>query len=334
MGTAAARMRPHGNGFGGLRLALAGGIVAFHSVTLTHGGGDAMPLFAQAAARLILPAFFALSGFLVAGSLARAESLREFLLLRLIRLLPALSLVVAMTALVLGPLLTDLSWRDYFRDPLLPDYFRNVWGQPQYALPGLFLHNPRAGIVNGALWTIPLEAACYVVLAGSMLLSGLKQLVPVAMACVLLVPGLGLPNQDFFASFALGVLLYRLGDRLIRHPLLGLGAVAAALFVEYRFAYTPLVAVPLAYGVIWLGCLRIPPWMTRADYSYGLYLCAYPLQQALVTAMPAQGWLGNLMTGWFLGLGAAMLLWHGVEAPILTRKHELIARLGGRLVRA
>src|SRR5437588_11263295 len=94
--SAAARMSQPGrcNGFAGLRAGLALSIVAFHSVTLTQGNADAMPPILQAAARLILPGFFALSGFLVAGSLARCASLREFLLLRALRLLPALSLVV------------------------------------------------------------------------------------------------------------------------------------------------------------------------------------------------------------------------------------------------
>jgi peptidoglycan/LPS O-acetylase OafA/YrhL len=68
--SAAARMRRQGlcNGFGAVRLGLACAIVAFHSVTLTHGSGNAMPPMVQAAARLILPAFFALSGFLVAAA--------------------------------------------------------------------------------------------------------------------------------------------------------------------------------------------------------------------------------------------------------------------------
>lgn len=322
------------NGFDGLRLMLATGIVAFHSVTLTHGSADAMPPMVQAAARLILPGFFALSGFLVAGSMARSASLREFMLLRLVRLLPALSLVVAATALLLGPLMTHLPLRDYLRDPLLPAYFRNVWGQPQFYLPGLFAANPRPGVVNGTLWTIPLELVCYIVLAALALLPGAKRLVLAVPVCILLIPGLGPANQDFFASFALGALLFALRAWLPLHGLMGLGAIAAALLLEYRFPATPLVALPLAYAVVWLGCRRIPSWLTRGDYSYGLYLCAYPLQQMLLAVMPGQAWTANLAMGWMLGLGGAMLLWHAVERPILDRKHEWIARLGGRLVRA
>ena len=335
MESAAARMHACGrcNGFDGLRLALASGVVAFHSFTLTHGSADGMPPMVQAAVRLILPAFFALSGFLVAGSLARAGSLREFLLLRLLRLLPGLSLVVVATALLLGPLLTELPLRGYLRDPLLPLYFRNVWGQAEFALPGLFLHNPRAGVVNGALWTIPLEMACYSALACLALLP-LRRLTLLVLAVILLVPGLASAGQDLFASFALGVLCFAFRASLPLHPLAGLASLLAALLLAYWFAYMPLVAIPLAYGVVWLGCRRLPAWAARGDYSYGLYLCAYPLQQALLVLMPGQSWMGNLAAGWLLSLGCAMLLWHGMERPVLDRKHELLARLGGRLARA
>lgn len=86
--TLAIRQRSLGrdNAFGLLRLTLATGIVAFHSVTLTQGSADALSPLLQAVGRLILPAFFALSGFLVAASFDRAVSVREFLLLRLLRL--------------------------------------------------------------------------------------------------------------------------------------------------------------------------------------------------------------------------------------------------------
>ncbi len=322
------------NGFDLVRLGLAASIVAFHSFTLTHGSAEAMPQMIQAAARLILPAFFALSGFLVAGSLARSASLREFLLLRLLRLLPALSLVVSVTALLLGPLLTVSALGDYFRDPLVPLYFRNIWGQSEFHLPGVFAANPRPGVVNGTLWTIPLEMACYVALAGLALSPGPRRCALLAPIFVLLVPGLGLPNQDFFASFALGTLLFAARSRLPRHGLWGPGSIAAALLLEYWIPALPLVAVPLSYGVIWLGSRSVPAWATRGDYSYGLYLCAYPLQQMLVAAVPGQNWKVNLALALPLGLGCAMLLWHGIERPVLDRKHELIARLQAGLARA
>jgi peptidoglycan/LPS O-acetylase OafA/YrhL len=58
------------------------------------------------------------------------------------------------------------------------------------------------------------------------------------------------------------------------------------------------------------------------------------LQQYLVQLIPGHGWQASLVGGWLLALGCAVLLWHHVERPVLDRKHELIARLEGRLARA
>jgi peptidoglycan/LPS O-acetylase OafA/YrhL len=116
---------------------------------------------------------------------------------------------VAASALLLGPLATSLQLGDYFRDPLLPRYFLNVWGAPQFALPGVFATNPRAGIVNGALWTIPLEMVCYVLLALCLALvrQRFRLAITALAAAILLMPWWSLPWQDLFAAFAMGALL-------------------------------------------------------------------------------------------------------------------------------
>jgi peptidoglycan/LPS O-acetylase OafA/YrhL len=65
-------------GFDYLRLALASGVIISHADWVTRGdvGSDAYWLSpAGSAARLILPCFFALSGFLVAGSFERSRIL-------------------------------------------------------------------------------------------------------------------------------------------------------------------------------------------------------------------------------------------------------------------
>jgi peptidoglycan/LPS O-acetylase OafA/YrhL len=80
-----------GPGFDFIRLALSLSIVGFHSFQLTRGN-DWMnahlhgPL--DIVATTIVPAFFALSGFLVAGSMARLNNVRVFLIFRGLRIFP------------------------------------------------------------------------------------------------------------------------------------------------------------------------------------------------------------------------------------------------------
>lgn len=155
-------------GFDYLRLGLATAILCSHSIDVSYGvrfttafeNGPIRPLIA-----ILLPMFFALSGFLVAGSLDRCRTLVSFIGLRVIRLAPALALETVLAALVLGPLLTTLPLAAYFSDSLLARYFLNIVGDIQYLLPGLFESNPWARTVNAQLWTLPYELMCYIALA-------------------------------------------------------------------------------------------------------------------------------------------------------------------------
>lgn len=316
------------NGFDMLRLLLAVAIVAFHSYSLTHNAISGMAWQAQVAARLILPAFFVISGYLVCASLARCDGPAHFLTLRALRIMPALILVVLATALVAGPLLSVLPIRRYFADPAVAAYLQNIVALPHFALPGVFAENLRAGVVNGALWTIPLEIQCYLVLAGlAMAMRGHGLTLVFAAALVLLLSPLRsvVPAADFLACFAAGALAQRVARYLPLHAVAGVGALIAAFWLVTDPARLPLAVLPLAYGIVWLGTRRLPAALTRADYSYGLYLCAFPLQQMMLQWGPAPWWL-VLIVSLPLGLGLAALLWHGIERPILERKHRIVSR--------
>ena len=157
-----------GPGFDFMRLALALSVVMFHCFQVSYGRNWSAGLF-EAPIMLIVPAFFALSGFLVTGSMVRNNSVKNFLLFRALRIIPALGAEIALSALVLGPLITSVPLSAYFTDPMFAHYFTNLVGVMRYTLPGVFLDNPLAGIVNGQLWTVPSELHCYIALAIAMI---------------------------------------------------------------------------------------------------------------------------------------------------------------------
>ena len=126
----------------------------------------------------VLPIFFALSGFLVAASLVRTRSMPIFLGLRGLRILPALLVEITLSALLLGPLLTGFSLRDYYTGTEFFQYFLNCIGYIHYHLPGVFLTHPVPRTVNGSLWTVPYEAKCYLALAALAILGLSKRPLP------------------------------------------------------------------------------------------------------------------------------------------------------------
>lgn len=131
-------------GFDYLRLVLSIGVVCIHS-GLTSYGTDLM-MWESAGSRpfvrLILPMFFALSGYLVAGSLLRSASLFQFLTYRVLRIYPALSVEVLLSAFIVGPLLTKYTIPTYFSDKLFWSYLLNITGTFTTACRGSSLSTP------------------------------------------------------------------------------------------------------------------------------------------------------------------------------------------------
>jgi peptidoglycan/LPS O-acetylase OafA/YrhL len=86
------------------------------------------------------------------------------------------------------------------------------------------------------------------------------------------------------------------------------------------------MALPMAYLVAFIGLCPIPklPVYSRGDYSYGIYLYAYPLQQLLVLLFPGQL---PVLVHFVLSVVAvtcvAMCSWHIVEKPILKSRKKL-----------
>jgi peptidoglycan/LPS O-acetylase OafA/YrhL len=87
-----------------------------------------------------------------------------------------------------------------------------------------------------------------------------------------------------------------------------------------------LLAAPvLTYLTILLGLTRLPniPIFRGGDYSYGIYLYAYPFQQALVALFPGIfGWQGHYLASVALATMAAMGSWHFIEKPILAARRN------------
>ena len=93
-----------GPGFDFLRLLLSFSILAWHCVPLSKGQSfyPLMGTLWHPVIIVLLPLFFALSGFLVTGSALRTQSIRIFLAFRALRLIPALTVEVALSAILLG----------------------------------------------------------------------------------------------------------------------------------------------------------------------------------------------------------------------------------------
>ncbi len=352
--TISERLDRHGGvttGFDYLRIGLAISVVLEHSVVVTDQllAESLWSTWPRIGLAIIMPAFFALSGFLVAGSLLKRNSLVSFVTLRVLRLAPALAVEVLLSALVIGPLLTTLPLSDYFSSPEFWRYFRNLYGDVQFILPGLFAHNPFPDVINQSIWTIPFELDCYILLALLSFIGFIKRpryvLWLMGLLCVAGTAWLfiryrpewrfdGVPGRGLVLAFLTGVALNLYGQRIRLSGRLAAVSLALGMLLLFDMRLSFLAVIPIAYATIYVGLLnpKKVPILMSGDYSYGIYLFAFPIQQAEVALMPGFAiWYDNAAIALIASFAYAAMSWWFVERPILSRRAELSVWVDRRL---
>jgi peptidoglycan/LPS O-acetylase OafA/YrhL len=108
--------------------------------------------------------FFFISGLVVTNSLLKNGSPVQFIVSRFFRIWPSLLFCALITSLVIGPFLSSYASNYYFAGLDNFRYIRNGFFLAGDTLPGVFTNNYRPSIVNGSLWTLPLEVNCYIIL--------------------------------------------------------------------------------------------------------------------------------------------------------------------------
>jgi peptidoglycan/LPS O-acetylase OafA/YrhL len=284
--------------------------------------------------------FFVVSGFLVTASLFNRGNIAAFFWARFLRIFPGLWVATFLIVFGLGVWATRLPVGEYLASPLTHFYlwrnFTIVSGIGRY-LPGVFEANTHDQIVNASIWTIPIEWRLYEYLA---MIWIVLSLVPKyrRRAFRILAPLVAVTIFGFLVSghrdnagavatylFFAGSSIFILGDKIpvvfkAVPALIAALIIAAvdprALFVVYLLVL-PLLVLNLAYapGRVLLRFNNL------GDYSYGVYIYAFPIQQTLIYLKPGIS-LGALMIfSSLLTLGAAILSWRLVEKPALGRKH-------------
>jgi peptidoglycan/LPS O-acetylase OafA/YrhL len=338
------RYRGAGPGFDTLRIALSVTILVYHAKQIALGRhDDNYPAVIFPILLALVPVFFCLSGFLVTGSALRTQSVRLFLANRSLRIFPALTVEVALSALVLGPIVTSVDLADYFTSKQFFSYFGNIIGRVRMLLPGVFLDNPIPETVNQSLWTLQPEFYCYLLMTALMfstiiyrrtLATILYLVLTAALSVVSWRTGYGNPTDVFPGHvivyyFTTGVIAFHWRAYIPVNLMLFLGAAALSYVMITAPGMMYLASIPVAYCTIYLGMLDIPlvyP-LNKGDYSYGIYLFNFPIQQAIVHFFP------NIHSWWlllFISIPITLLFaaasWRWIEKPALKLKRHFSGR--------
>ena len=278
--------------------------------------------------------FFWVSGFLITMSYIRRPEFIPFILARVLRIFPALIVCVLLSALVLGSICTTLPLPEYLSHP---GVWRYIQGNSfvydvQWLLPGVFEGNSHKGIVNGSLWTLRGELQMYffVLLLGSFgLLANANRFgwaLATIIVTVLFLPSIPIINKNFIALsafFAFGAFCYvhRAAVPVSGYWVLGLAFLTLCL--RGQPGYFLMFSAFTAYATLWFSYgPRLPSLEKYGDYSYGLYLYGFPIQQLVAYLQPEWGPLRSLCLSFPLTLAFAIASWHFVEKPMLRFKSK------------
>ncbi len=340
------------NNFNLIRFFAACMVLYSHSFALAQGDGYFDPLRSIVGitfGTIAVDIFFITSGFLITASLLLRDNLIAFVWNRILRIYPALIIAIVFCVFVVGVVFTTLKTGQYLLDPdtykFLIKNTTLVFGL-HHTLPHVFESVPYKSAINGSLWTLPIEIRMY----GLLFLMGLfcymfcrfnkKYLFFIIVSVGTLSLSLHVMNHylefvshrelarelKLLSMFFVGSSLYVLKDKVIlssRATMVMIGMILIASLQKDAF-YT-LYYVFIGYIVIWFA--YIPSGIVRefnrfGDYSYGMYIYAFPVQQSIAVIVPGISVSAMILISFFITLLLAFISWHVIEKNILKHKDK------------
>lgn len=334
------------NNFNLIRMVAALAVLVGHAFVLRAGADDADPLarpLGMTLGSIAVDVFFITSGFLVTASLLSRQSPSAFVRARVLRIYPALVVMTLITVFGLGLFFTSLSVAEYFSTQKTYTYLlknSTLLAGVAMRLPGVFGGNPYVETVNGSLWTMPHEVRMYALLLALWLLARAawkdrpaafrNSVIGVALAALIWQIGSHyyLQTEVQFVRlgfmFFTGAVFHILRERIVLSRSLFWLLLASLLLSSlhqplFFLAYTGTIAYLLLY------LAYVPAGFVRAynrlgDYSYGVYIYAFPVQQSLMALMPQIGVPAMVVISGAVTLLLAVLSWHLLERYALELK--------------
>ena len=297
--------------------------------------------------------FFAISGYLITHSWLRSKSIADFLLKRVLRIYPGFIVAVLIGIFCVAPIASEHFTLTTRRLLLILVNLVTLRGME---VPGVFAENPLPGAINGSLWSIPYEFKCYllVMLFGSLGWFDRRKWMNVVLLIGLIIGGMIYPlyKVPLLERGALTAVFGTVSSWLIVFPYF-LAGMIFYLFenripVSTRWAFSILIILIVAallpplgpiifpftvtYLLFWISFRPIgllQNWARYGDFSYGIYLYAFPIQQLIVRQNPGIGPISLFLMATPLSVIAGVISWHLIEKHFLKFKHRLPNRTIG-----
>ncbi|WP_078083240.1 acyltransferase family protein [Microbulbifer mangrovi] len=334
-----------------IRFCAATMVLVAHSFTIVTGDAFLEPFSSsihKSIGSIAVDIFFFISGMLITSSLIHSPDYTRYAISRVLRIFPALFVANIITVLLLGPILTNRSFFEYLEEGSWLTYIiknTSLFLGIQYQLSDLFDFAPYSSVVNGSLWTLPYELKMYCSIAllfaicsymefreRERTLVYLVAIISVASFFYLLadifLPDTAVPywkGGRLVFMFFVGALVFLCRDKIVlssRTFSISIVALLLSLSVSELFLSVYLIVIPYIILVIaYVPKGKLIYFNKLGDFSYGLYIFAFPVQQTLIFLWPGISIAEMVMGSFFFTLIMAILSWHLVEKPCLSKRN-------------
>ncbi len=339
------------NSFGFIRFFLATLVIFSHCYSLGGFGNEFIlenhPVGTYGA--FAVDCFFVISGFLITGSYTKCDSFWRFLWHRCLRIFPGFWVCLLVIALVFGPIayLTERSTLDgYFNLNTQDNYLYFIKSNfflelKQLNVANLFSKNPYPKVFNGSLWTLIYEFKCYIAVALLGILGFLNKSSRVVYSVFLFlwftnclnhaIPGTSAKLIPFLSDTMLlkSALYFFSGSAYflysreiaVNNKLFCISLTLLILSFRDNF-YVVISPIVLPYLLFWLAYkLPLKKVDKYGDFSYGLYIYAFAVQQMLsLYGINRLGFFVYFILAFFLSFILAVISYFVIEKPCLKLK--------------
>lgn len=292
--------------------------------------------------RLAIDGFFVVSGFLIAKSYESNKNFKIYVAKRIKRIVPAYFFLILVCA-VLFSFISTHSFSNYFSSAQFWKYLGANLSFQNYiepCLPGVFEGNLVCA-VNGALWTIKIEEAFYLLLPVFYYLIDSKKMNIYALSIFIYICSIGYFNYFLHADmyriakqlpgalafFVTGVVFYRNFSFLYkwRHHII---IPCLLLFFLEQYVYTTHILKPISYGFMVFYIAYSFKWLNNfgkyGDFTYGIYIYHFPIIQIFVyyNLFEKYNYILVSLSVLFIVLVASILSWYLLELRYLSENRK------------
>jgi peptidoglycan/LPS O-acetylase OafA/YrhL len=285
--------------------------------------------------------FFTISGFLISKSILRSKSLINYFWNRILRIYPALIVVLCLTV-ILAPIIYSNESVNYLSN-------RDVWTyipnnlfiyKLQSGIEGVFENNPLKHVINSSLWTLCFEFTLYILAALLFIFKRSRASIILAIATFIFFSVSDLYFSKYFANelflkvnskilIELGV--YFIGgsclaliefEKYNKKKTVAILSLAILLISLYfhKFYYFKHLLIPIIIFLGFSSTKYINDVKNRiGDISYGVYIYGFPVQQTLQHFFKLNS-TSLMIYSIFVSLMFGFLSWHLIEKNALKLK--------------